>query len=212
MLFKCHLCNQNTIKRTTQAVSGRQFSSSPSRESTDQSPTLPWANTHGFAQTIPGNNPAESSVPLHCIKNPWGGTCHFPHFFTVTLISPQGTPGPLRASATGTPGPLHIPPPCLEHSPLLFRHVWLLLMPFLREPPQLFFTQLYLCFPGLLKVLLPRQALSTLREDASWKAPRPHADKPWRIYPNQISRLPIPVSAATWVLVDTNHPLQKYKK
>lgn len=42
MLFKCHLCNQNTIKRTSQAVSGRQFSSCPPESPQIRAPPWPW--------------------------------------------------------------------------------------------------------------------------------------------------------------------------
>lgn len=98
MLFTYHLCNQNTIKRTTKLPPEGSLAPVPPQSSKDQRPTLLLANTRGFAQTIPGNNPAESSVPLHWIKNPWRGSWHF---LTKTLISPQGTPGTLGTSPVG---------------------------------------------------------------------------------------------------------------
>lgn len=65
----------------------------------DQRPILPLANAHGFAQTIPGNNPAESSVSLPWIKLPRGGTWHF---LTKTLLPSCHNLGILGTLALGT--------------------------------------------------------------------------------------------------------------
>lgn len=157
MVFKCHLCNQNTIKRTARAVSGRQFSSCPSTKSMDQSPTLLLADTHRFAQTIQETtllNLLSLFIGLKTLGEALGIS---PTFLTKkTLLSHPGTPGAVGASAVGIPGPLHMPLPCLERSSLLI--TCLAPPPPPSEPPQLLFTYVHLCFPGLLKSLLPNQA------------------------------------------------------